>query len=437
MKRHSTDRLFVAVALTMTGALISVLVGLPEVALFVAPWAVLCVLGLTQHQPPRLAITTEASDERILVGDDVQVIVTVDSSTDGLARLQPRPSRDFGMDADQMRQVSTVEAVVANQQSRYVFDLEAHDWGTHDLGQIDVDFSAPYGLFHMTGTAHQRTAVRVHPSPRQLDELLTPWLVRRVSGAHRSRESARGVEYADIRPFAAGDSVRDINWRASARSNDMWVSQRHPDRATDVVLLLDSFVETGHDVRNVFGLVIESALALAENHLAATDRVGMVEFGGLVRWVAPSTGRAQLQRLTDALLATGLYANAADKDLPRLSTRALPPRSFVVAFTPLLDERFIDAIFAARGRGHDVAVVECAPFNESAPTDPADTAKNESQRVAQLSRSIWEAERAQLRDRMAEQGIAVAPWDGEEHLDVTLGDLMRRRRRSIRVGARQ
>jgi len=270
--------------------------------------------------------------------------------------------------------------------------------------------------------------VRVHPTPMQLRELIAPFLVRRVTGTHRSRESARGIEYADIRQFAAGDTVRDINWRVSARSKELWVSQRHPDRATDVVLLVDSFVESGHDVRKVFGLVVESAVALAESHLAATDRVGLVEFGGVVRWVSPSTGSVQLQRLTDALLSTGLYANAADKELPILPPRALPSRSFVVAFTPLLDERFIDAIFTSRARGHDVAVVECL----SGLPQLAEHASAS----ARLSRGMYTAERAMLRDRLAEQGIAVAQWDGEEHLDVAVGELIRRRLRSGGMTAR-
>ena len=185
-----------------------------------------------------------------------------------------------------------------------------------------------------------------------------------------------------------------------------------------MILLVDSFVESGHDVRQIFGLIVDASIAIAESHLAVTDRVGLVEFGGVVRWVSPATGRVQLQRLTDAILATGLYANAADKELPILPARALPPRSFIIAFTPLLDDRFVEAIFTARGRGHDVAVIECVPTDDQSVDAPY---------AQSVARSFWDAERSMLRDRMAEQGVAVAGWDGDENLDVVLGQLMRRR----------
>lgn len=437
MKREATDRLVVAAVLGLAGALVAVLVGMAEVALFVAPWMVLCVLGATRAPASNHRVEIDVDRDRVVVGDVVSMVVRVRSDHEHRARVQPVPSRSFGSGLRTGAGIDP-EAVVAcagpaGDVNEAHFELEARSWGTHDLGRVALEVREPFGLFRSTGSASLRRPLRVHPTPRELSELITPWVVRRVSGTHPSPESARGIEYADIREFVAGDSVRDINWRASARSNGLLVSQRHPDRASDVILLVDSFVESGHDVRSVFGLVIEAAVALADSHLAATDRVGLIEFGGLVRWVTPGTGRVQLQRLTDALLSTGLYANAADKELPILPPRAMPPRSLVVAFTPLLDARFIDAVFTARGRGHDVAVIACEP-TDRLPEQDGDAEWSDAERVANR---IWRAERAMTRDRMAEQGIAVVAWDGSEPFDLVLGRLRERRRRTIRTrGAR-
>jgi uncharacterized protein (DUF58 family) len=206
------------------------------------------------------------------------------------------------------------------------------------------------------------------------------------------------------------------------------VSQRHPDQATDVILLLDSFVESGHDVHTVVGLAIEAAVALAESHLAATDRVGLVELGGLVRWVRPDTGQLQLQHLIDALLSTGLYAHVADRNLDAILGRMLPPRSFVVALTPLLDDRFIEALFALAAHGHDVGVIEC---------DVADSEDEEGwSGTLRLARRFWEAERQMVRDRLAAHGVAVAGWRKGRQLDLTLEELTRRRQRTVRVRRR-
>lgn len=431
MNRHATERLPTAIVLSGLGALLAVFAGVPEAGLLVVPWLVLVVLGVYRSEAPELQVSVQPDSDRVVVGDLVVANANLTTTGDALVTLTPAPAPDFwpsGTPPSEREVVSIVDLVTPARPSTVSSELPAQEWGAHDLGRMHIEIQLPYGLFRMRGQTAARAMVRVHPTATQLRQLLTPWMVRRISGTHRSTESARGIEYADIREFGPGDSVRDINWRVSARSTDLWVSQRHPDRATDVVLLVDSFVESGHDVRTIFGLIAESSIALAQSHLSATDRVGLIEFGGLVRWVSPGTGRVQLQRLIDALLATGLYENAAERVLPVLSPRALPPRSFVIAFSPMLDDRFIEAVSTVRARGHDVAVVECV-------SDAEQTVDGISQ-SARLAMRLWQAERSMMRDRFAEQGIAVAQWDGTAHIDVTLDELIRTRRRAVRIGGR-
>ena len=301
--------------------------------------------------------------------------------------------------------------------------LRADDWGTHDVGAIDLEHDTPYGLFRSVGTTHRPVRIRIHPDPVELRSLLAPRLVRRHSGVHQSGAIGRGVEYADARPFTSGDALRDVNWRLSARSDDLWVSDRHPDRSTDVILLLDSFIEAGHDVRSTIGMAIEAAVAIAESHLGATDRVGLIEIGGTVRWVRPGTGPIQLQRLTDAMLSTSLYASAVGRDLDVISPQALPPRSFIIALSPLLDERFVESLMLLAGRGHDVAVIECLlPTSEAASPD---------NRISALAHRLVAAERQIARDRLTAVGIALAPWHRTAELEGVLQQLTLRRRYAL------
>jgi uncharacterized protein (DUF58 family) len=427
MNRRATERLGAAAAATVLGALIAALAGLPEAAVLAAPWAVLLALGLSKSGPSGVSTTVGVAPDRVLVGDNVAVTTSI-SGAAGTVHVTSLPSAGFWPQSDEAadRDSARTHDVLIGGHATIHSALPAAQWGMHDLGRVRIVVTEPYGLFRWEGEAGTTTRVRVHPNPSDLRNLLAPRLVRRVTGAHRSKAVGRGVEYADIRPLSTGDSLRDINWRASARSREMWVSQRHPDQATDVILVLDSFVESGHDVRTVFGLAIEAAMALAESHLKVTDRVGLVELGGVVRWVSPGTGQIQLQRMADTLLATGLFANVADRDLRGLMTRALPPRSFVVAVTPLLDDRFIDALFALGGHGHDVAVIEC----ESAWPEQDGNAVDES---SQLALRFWQANRQMVRDRLAEHGIAVAGWRRGGHLDLALDELTRRRQRTVHV----
>jgi len=91
-----------------------------------------------------------------------------------------------------------------------------------------------------------------------------------------------------------------------------------------------------------------------------------------------------------------------------------------MALTPLLDDRFIEALFILIAHGHDVGVVECSAAPQEL-TDAHDTS-------ARLAGRIWEAKRQVVRDRLLEQGIAVATWRHGSHLELTLAELQRRRR---------
>ncbi len=73
----------------------------------------------------------------------------------------------------------------------------------------------------------------------------------------------------------------------------------------------------------------------------------------------------------------------------------------VVAFTPLLDERSMRALFDLSSRGHDVAVVEISPADWLVPG---------SREGERLAFRLWEMEREALRARFQQMGVAVATW---------------------------
>jgi uncharacterized protein (DUF58 family) len=79
----------------------------------------------------------------------------------------------------------------------------------------------------------------------------------------------------------------------------------------------------------------------------------------------------------------------------------LPPHALVVALTPLLDERSINALFDLRARGYDLVVVETSP---SPHVDPGRTP------VEQLAFRLWQLRRDSLRQRLRQSGVAVTEW---------------------------
>lgn len=446
MSLHLTNRLVTAVLVSITGVLVAVLGGRAEAAVVTTPWLVLLVLGLAGDRRGPVTAQLRVDRDRVMIGDPVELEVAVGGLRGGWVEAiwQPpialtQPARSIGRTGgtgegraatDGTDGTATADTTGAGGTATLRCHLHPPAWGTHDVGRVELRVHHPFGLLIERGQARRSLPIRVHPQPVDLRRLLAPWHVRRLSGVHRSRAAARGVEYVDIRPYGPGDSRRDINWRASARSTELLVSQRHPDRSTHAILLVDTFTDSGLDPTAVLGQSIEAALALAESHLSASDRVGLIDLGGVVRWVVPGSGRHHLQRLVDALLSTRLHRSEAERPVTSVPTRALPPRSFVLALSPLLDRRFVDALFTLRAAGHDLSVIEFVP-----PVDP-DAPRWHRTEVASLAVRLWQAERDALRDRLAEQGVAVARRrldtspDQREPWDRTLLQLAGARRRT-------
>jgi uncharacterized protein (DUF58 family) len=125
-------------------------------------------------------------------------------------------------------------------------------------------------------------------------------------GNYVSPVQGEGIEPGDIRPFAPGDHVRHVNWRATLRLGTLHVTQHHRERNADVVLLLDTLSDVGPSGATVVDVAARAAATLAAAYLARKDRVGLIEYGGQLRWVKPGSGRAQFQRLLDTKHLKGL-----------------------------------------------------------------------------------------------------------------------------------
>ena len=188
------------------------------------------------------------------------------------------------------------------------------------------------------------------------------------------------MEFADLRLFAPGDRVRSINWRASARRDELVVNERHPERNADVILFLDTFADARAGGRSTLDLAVRATATLAARYLERRDRVGLVSFGGVLRWLTPGMGSTQRYRIVDALLESEIVFNYAWKDVSVIPARVLPPQALVVAVTPLLDDRAVEALADLRARRYDLAIVEVSPIGF---TEPGESESD------QLAHRLW------------------------------------------------
>ena len=121
-----------------------------------------------------------------------------------------------------------------------------------------------------------------------------PPLVSRAAAAGResSRLYGRGMDYAESRAYQAGDDVRRLDWRLTARSGKLHTKLFQEDREGSVLIVLDTHASMRFGTRSRFKSVqaAHAAAAVAWCAVSAGERVGIVGFGPVSRMLRPQAG---------------------------------------------------------------------------------------------------------------------------------------------------
>jgi uncharacterized protein (DUF58 family) len=420
--RRPSARIAAYVGVAALALLAGLALGRPELAAVAAPLAVLVVAGLATASDPEVAAEVTVDRERALVDDQVTLRLTL-RSADPVERLEVLVVVPPGMVGPDGAAGSWAVAVrlAAGEERTLAVPLTCRRWGAYRLGQVHLRAHDRFRLFTWERQLDGQAVLKVFPVPDALRALVRPFETQVSTGSHVAAQRGDGIEFADLRPFLPGDRPRSINWRATARRGDLMVNQRHPERATEVVLFLDSFLDVRGPTGSTLDQAVGAAASLAAAYLRQRDRVGLVSFGGFVQWLQPGGGQAALYRLLDTLMETQVFATAAWKGIRHLPSRTLPAKALIVALTPLVDERGVAALFDLLARGYDLAVVDISPLTH------AGRATGEWD---ELARRLWALERETLRHRYQRLGAAVVEWRDAMHLQQVLLEVEACRRRA-------
>ena len=390
----------------------------PELVALAGAFALPLALALVFDRAPELRFEAVLDDERALQGDEVEL--AFDLEGDPVERLELVVDLPYGLSVVEGSQRLVLR--LRREERRVELRLRCERWGAYVLGGALLRAHDRFGVLLYERRLGATRPLKVYPHAESLQALLRPQETQVFVGNQVARARGEGIEFADLRPFAPGDVLRRINWRASARRGALWVNEAHPERNADVVIFLDTFAEARRTGPGTLDLAVAAAGSLAERYLRHKDRVGLVGFGGVLNWLLPATGVVQLYRIVDALLDTEIVLNYAWKGIDVIPVRTLPPKALVVALTPLIDERSVAALLDLRRRGFDLAVVE---------VDPAPYVEPGKDELERLAFRLWLLRREALRSEYERVGVPVVPWREGESLQVALEEV-----RSFRRGAR-
>jgi uncharacterized protein (DUF58 family) len=185
--------------------------------------------------------------------------------------------------------------------------------------------------------------VRVYPDFGALSGYALLATDHRLSqiGILQRRRRGEGMDFQQLREYRIGDSLRRIDWKATARMHRPIAREYQDERDQSVVILLDCGrrMTTLDGERSHFDAALDAALLLAHVGLQQGDAVGVLTMAGESRFLAPRKARATatlmlnlLYDLQPTLRTSDYYAAALEL------ARRVRRRSLVVIVSNLRDE---------------------------------------------------------------------------------------------------
>lgn len=220
--------------------------------------------------------------------------------------------------------------------------------GQIELKHCECLVQSPLALWRYRHLVDATGSVRVYPNYAPVIEyaLLATENHLSMMGILKHRRRGQGMDFHQLREFREGDSIKQIDWKASSRMRKMIAREYQDERDQQIIVMMDC----GHRMLAQDGLLshfdhsLNALLLLAYVALRQGDSVGMSAFSHEERrWVKPVKGVANIN-----ILLNHIYDLQPGSAAPDYSSGARDlilrqrKRSLVLILTNLRDDDYDD-----------------------------------------------------------------------------------------------
>lgn len=375
------------------------------------PCAVYLLFGfLNSPETVRIEAARQLSADRVAPGSPVEVKLTVTNHGSRIEELLLEDEVPAGL-ALRLGSPRSLVTVSPGRSHTWAYTVEGPR-GAYAFGALRAEACAHLAVTSRGVRLEAPGHFHVFPVLTRLRYVaIRPRRTRVYAGMIPARAGGTGVEFFGVRAYQNGDSTRWINWRASARHNELYTNEFQQERVADVGIVLDGRLRTNLFARNrsLFEFSVAAAGALADAFLTQGDRVGLLTYGNYLDWTLPGYGRHQRERILHALAGARTGDSMVFTALKYIPPRLFPPESQLVIVSPLTDDD-LEPIVQLRSLGYRVLVISPDPVAFEVAQLIDDPAVKLAERVIRLERNL-------LLQRLQRAGVQVLDWDVTQPFD--------------------
>ncbi len=309
-----------------------------------------------------------------------------------------------------------VEATGSGTWVRY--KVEAMRRGTHEFSSARVLRRGWLGLFSRSVVLPVESKVVVLPaSAKNMGVRVRPRPPSRSGVTTQMMRRGPGDEFFALRQYQPGDSMGDVNWKASARTNRIITNEFLPEEPVRYLIYVDTR-SAGLDLgqADVFERSLELTSVLVEALIEARAHVGLVTLSYHSTFLSPASGQGQLNRLRAMIQGCQPGHAAPIRDLVLTNLVHLPARAEAILVTSdIYDQTLRDAVLALRARHRRVSLIS--------PAYPEPPGKDLDATARRASAALLNAEQSASLSGLLGYADRAAQWPPDEPIFVTLDRL--------------
>ena len=221
------------------------------------------------------------------------------------------------------------------------------------FGKTELRILSRWKLWELYINKGKREIVKIYPNFTNIGTLSMLQHGQQVNqmGIHVQQRRGEGVDFHQLREYRKGDSLTQIDWKATSRHVKLISKEYQDERDQDIIFLLDcgrrmraQDGELSHFDHALNALLLTSYIALKQG-----DAVGMLSFAGDSRWISPIKGPTAINKLLNNIY--DLHSTTKTSDLLNAAEQLMVhhrKRALVILISNLREEDHNDLVAAAR-----------------------------------------------------------------------------------------
>ncbi|MCP1997232.1 DUF58 domain-containing protein [Flavobacterium sp. HSC-61S13] len=219
------------------------------------------------------------------------------------------------------------------------YQLRPTERGEYSFGTLNIYATSMLGLLSKRYRFDGNQTVATYPSFLQMKkyDMLAFSKYKQPYGFRKIRKLGTTTEFEQIKEYVSGDDIRTINWKATAKKNQLMVNQYQDENAQTVYIIIDKgrVMKMPFDGLSLLDYAINASLALSQVILKKKDKVGLFTFSKKIEnRVAAASKNMQMQQIMEQLYRVD--TNYFESDYSQLYAevkRNISHRSLLILFT--------------------------------------------------------------------------------------------------------